>query len=100
MKRKSKRVALTLSPEIDDVITGISKATNTPKTAIITELLRDTLPAFQQVLDAIEEAKRGQQELAVQMMTEFLGKASLSLNQAHLDLGEMRGELRGKNAKS
>ena len=93
---KNKRIALSVPPDIDAVLTALSKATNTPKTAIITELLSDTLPTMRGVLEAINAAKQGQQELAVQAMAGFLSKASTALNQAHIDFGEIKGEKLGK----
>ncbi len=93
---KSKRIALTVPPEIDSVISELSKLTNTPKTAIILELLSDVLPSLAQVVASIKQIKEGQKELAVQGMVDLLGKATMQANQAHLDLGEIKGELRGK----
>lgn len=95
-KQRSKRIALTVPADLDEVLTKLSAATNQPKTSIILELLSDTAPALNQVLVAIEQAKQGQQELALKTMAEFMGKATLDLNQAHLDIGEMRGALHGK----
>lgn len=91
-----KRIALTVPPEIDSVLSDLSKLTNTPKTAIILELLADVLPSLHQVVNSIKQIKEGQKELAVQGMVELLGKATMAANQAHLELGEMKGEILGK----
>jgi hypothetical protein len=89
---KSKRVALTLEPALDDVLTELSGFTGSPKTSIINEVLNDALPLFIQVCQAIKEAKKGQAELSLQTTAKFLEEATLMLNQHHLDLGEVKGK--------
>jgi predicted DNA-binding protein len=86
------RVALALPKHLDEVLTAISKYTNTPKTHIITEFLIDTMPVFHEVLKAIEASKQGQQAAAYDAMAGFLAKVSTDLNNAHLDLGEFKGK--------
>lgn len=95
MPSKKIRIALSLPDDVDAVLKRLSKATNTPKTAIITELLLDTLPVFQEVLKAIEEVKQGQKEAAIQTMSDFLDKASGLLNQTSIDFEETKGKIRG-----
>ena len=87
---QSQRVALTLPSEIDDVLTQISKLTGTPKTKLITELLKDAMPVMVQVIKAIKQAKEGQESLAIETMGKFLKDASNSLNQAHIDYGGIK----------
>ena len=89
---KAKRVALALPEDVDLALSKMSVLTGQPKTAIITELLIDALPIIQQVIKAIDEAKTGQLEAAVQTTAKFLAETSLSLNQTHLDLGELKGK--------
>lgn len=89
---KNKRVALTLPPEIDDAYTKLSLLTGQPKTAVITEILTDSMPIIIQVIKAIEEAKEGQLQTAVQTTAKFLQEASSMINQSHLDLGELKGK--------
>lgn len=92
MNPNMKRVALTLPPEIDGVLTKLSKMQKVPKTQIITELLRDVVPVLEQVIQAMEEAKKGQQKLAIETMSNFLGNASAKLNQAHIDFGGIKAK--------
>lgn len=89
---QNKRVALTLPPEIDDVLTEISQLTATPKTALITELLSDSMPVMLEVCKAIKQVKEGQKQLVIETMGKFLGTASNSLNQAHIDFGGLKGK--------
>lgn len=89
---KSTRVGLSLPGEIDSVLIKLSELTGQPKTAIITEILTDSLPILTQVIKAIEEAKQGQMQAAITTTAKFLSDVSLQLNQTHLDLGEMKGK--------
>ena len=93
---RQKRVALTLTPLVDEVLTELSDLTGQPKTGIITEILTDSLPIFIQVIKAIKEAKEGQLEQAIQTTSKFIGDAQGIVSQAHLDLGELKGRVKGK----
>lgn len=88
----AKRLSLALSAETDDAITKLAKLTGQPKTAVITELLNDSVPVLLQVIKAIEEAKQGQMQMAINTTAKFLTDATLQINQSHLDLGEMKGK--------
>lgn len=89
---QNKRVALTLPPDLDAILTELSELTATPKTAIITEILNDTMPIFSEVIKAIKASKEGQKELAIETAAKFLNDASLKLNQAHIDFGGMKAK--------
>lgn len=89
---QNKRVALSLPPKIDDILTELSKLTAQPKTVIITELLSDSLPIFEQVIKAINEAKQGHEQLAIETMGKFLAETSNSLNQAHIEFGGVKAK--------
>lgn len=93
---KSKRLALSVPIEADILLSRLSAATNTPKSQIIADLILEAIPVFQQVMDSIDQVKAGQQKAAIDALADYLGKATLNLNQAHLDLGEMKGKLYGK----
>lgn len=89
---KNKRVALTLPPEIDSVLTELSSLSNQPKTAIITEILTDSLPIFSTVIDALKAVKEGQNQIAIDAAAKFLQDASNSINQAHIDFGGIKAK--------
>lgn len=85
-----KRVGLTLPENLDSVLTELSILTRQPKTKLITELLLDATPVLEQVIEAIKQAKQGQEKQAIETMAKFLAEASMKLNQAHIDLGEVK----------
>lgn len=90
--RKNKRVALTLPPELDDMLTELSELSATPKTAIITEILTDMTPILSEVVKALKQTKEGQKELAIETAAKFLQGASSMLNQAHIDFGAVKAK--------
>ena len=93
---KKNRIGLTLSDELDGVITTLAKLTNSPKTAVITELLMEALPVMETVILALQEAKEGKQQAAIDTMANFLKDASGIVNQAHIEFGQMKGKLHDK----
>lgn len=103
MKSKVKRVALALPPEVDDVLTRLSRALGTPKTAIITELVVESLPVFRLVLGTVEKAQGYKQEAAYSALgtilegsKEGLADIASKIAQAELDLEELKGKTDGK----
>ncbi|MEG0144400.1 MAG: hypothetical protein RSA21_09975, partial [Akkermansia sp.] len=52
-----KRIALSVSPEMDGVLDRISDLTEQPKTKIIVEMLEQYMPVLEQTLDALEQIK-------------------------------------------
>lgn len=87
---KGKRVALCLPSHIDEPITKLSKITNSPKTAIITDILENVAPQMNLVIEAIESAKENQQAAAMGVLDEFMARAALQLAQAELELVTLR----------
>ncbi len=59
MPTKKRRIQLCLDPDLDVVFAKLSALTGRPQSALVTELLRDTLPVLQQTVDALELAKSG-----------------------------------------
>ena len=89
---KNTRVGLSLPPSINDVLTRMSLISGQPKTAIITEILNDSVPLMEQVVKALEETKKGQHEVALKTMENFLADTSNSLNQAHIEFGGVKAK--------
>lgn len=95
-KPQNVRIALTVPPEIDAKLKRLSELIGQPKTTIITGFLAELVPNVDILIDSIEKARHGQREVAIQTMADFVQKASLDLNQARLELDEMKGEGDGK----
>lgn len=90
--QKAKRVGLSLSPDVDLVLTKLSQLTGQPKTGIINEILEDSLPIFQQVIKALEEAKAGQLKMAIETTARYIAETSGHLQQVQFDLGILKGK--------
>ncbi len=88
-----KRIALSVPPEMDDVLDRISVLTQQPKTKIILELLEEFVPVLQQTLDALEKIQENK-ENAVNIAKQFAHEMLLDGNQK---LGQMAFEV--KNLK-
>lgn len=76
---KQIRLALTLRPELDEVITHIANFQKVPKTTVVSEILMECLPALQGVSDAyklIEEKKN-----PAHVMNAMMGKMMQKLGE-------------------
>lgn len=63
MPSQNPRIALTVKPEIDDVLTKLSKLTKKPKTKIINEFLEELLPVFELIEKNLMEVEKTKQAL-------------------------------------
>lgn len=88
IKEKKTRVALTLGESINGPLTVLSKLTNQPKTAIITELLTDILPMIEEAIKAIKQVKEGQKDAVLNTMAEFIGNVNAIYDQAKIDFNQ------------
>lgn len=68
---KSKRVALSLKPDIDSVLTDLAKLTKQTKTSIINGILKEMQPMLKQTVLALEKAQKGNTELAISLMKDL-----------------------------
>lgn len=84
-----KRIALSVPPEMDDILDRISVLTEQPKTKIILELLEQVVPVLEQTLDALEQI-RDNKENAVNIAKKFGHEILLDGNQK---LGEIATEV-------
>lgn len=92
-----KRIALSLPAHIDEPISRISAFTGQAKCAIIAEMLEETVPALNAMIEIMDTIKTEQREAAASavlgVMEEFLNKVSVQEAQARLELTQMK---RGK----
>lgn len=63
MPSKKPRIGLTVSPEVDEVLTSISKMLRTPKTKIINEFLDELLPVFKLLDKSLKEVDKTQKAM-------------------------------------
>jgi len=96
MKSRQLRIALTVHDEMNDVLKELSVLLNKPKTAIITKIVQDTLPALKKVIQAIKQVKTGQEQVALQTVQGFLIDAANTMAQTNIDFEELRKNYAGK----
>lgn len=88
-----KRIALSVPPEMEEVLDKISDLTGQPKTKIILEMLEQYVPVLEQTIEALEQI-RDNKENALSVVQKFAGDLLLDGNQK---LGQIATEV--KNLK-
>lgn len=92
MERR-KRIALSVSPEMDAVLERMAVLTDQPKTKLILEMLEQYVPVLEQTLQALEQIHENK-ENALNIVKQFAGDLLLDGNQK---LGQIASEV--KNLK-
>ena len=88
-----KRIALSVPPDMEELLDKISELTGQPKTKIILEMLEQYVPILEQMLKALEEI-RDNKEDALNIAKQFASEMLLDGNQK---LGQIATEV--KNLK-
>lgn len=86
-RRRNERVAVTLSPESLATLTEISELLGRPKSALISDLVDQTLPAMVTTLNALRVV-RDQPREAARLIKEFTASTVAKVGQAQLDFDE------------
>ena len=84
--QRSKRVALSLKPQVDLVISDLAKLTNQTKTTVINSILLDMLPSLSQAVKLLKMAQEGNQKEALEVASVLLSNASGIVNDAQMEL--------------
>jgi predicted DNA-binding protein len=92
MERR-KRIALSLPPEMDEVLERLSALTNQAKTKLILEMLHEYVPVIEQTINALEQMQQNKDD-AVSIAKQFAHDMLLDGNQK---LGQIATEV--KNLK-
>lgn len=88
-----KRIALSVPPDMDDVLDKLSDLTGQPKTKIILEMMEQYVPVLEQTVEALEQI-RDNKENALSIVQKFAGDLLIDGNQK---LGQIATEV--KNLK-
>ena len=57
MPSQRPRIALTVPPDLDDILSRLNELTGTPKTKLIIEMLEQYAPVLEKVVDMLEQIK-------------------------------------------
>ena len=90
---RRKRIALSVPPEMDEILERLAFLTNQPKTKIILEMLEEYVPVLDQAINALEQIKANK-ENAASIAQQFASDMLLEGNQK---LGQIATEV--KNLK-
>jgi len=85
-----KRIALSVPPDMDDVLDKLSDLTGQPKTKIILEMMEQYVPVLEQTVAALEQI-RDNKENALSIVQKFAGDLLLDGNQM---LGQIATEVK------
>ena len=88
-----KRIALSVPPEMDEVLERLAALTNQPKTKLILEMLEEYVPVLEQAINALEQIQANK-ENASNIAKQFASEMLLDGNQK---LGQIASEV--KNLK-
>lgn len=82
MTTRSKRLALTLDPELGDLIAEIAELRNIKQTRVVTELLEECRPQLVVVRDALLTLKNNESVQLDQVLLKMLGDSFTNLGEA------------------
>ncbi len=102
MPTKRNRIMITPSDEVWALINELHGLTGTSKAGLISELLDQIAPVFQNTIQAVRYAKEGKVEEAQRIIGRFANEAVGQLAQAQLDLDDAVNDgrtVKGKRAK-
>jgi len=87
MPSQKPRLNLTLDDELNDVITDLAKLMGIPKTRIITDLLKDILPAMTEMRDALQLVE--QKKSAVPNLARLAASANSKTGEINSDMADL-----------
>ena len=100
MATKRKRLNVTLSDEVWALVNEVHALTGTPKSAVISEILDEIAPVFQNTINAlriVQDQPREAQRLIQNFANESVGK--LAQAQLNLDAAIDARTVKGKRAR-
>lgn len=90
---RSQRLALSLKPEIYEVIKKLSKLNGMTKTSVIHTILKDMYPHLKVLADTLEKAKTASPEESLKTLTSMMEQAHQVINKAQLSLKGLEQEI-------
>ena len=84
MATKRKRLNVTLSDDVWALVDEVHELTGTPKSAVISEILDEIAPVFQNTIEALRIVKEQPRE-AQRLMQNFANESIVKATQAALD---------------
>lgn len=82
MPAKSKRLPLTLDPELGKLIEDIAELRGIKQTRVVTEILEESRPQLEVVRDALKAIKNNEAVSLDQVLSKMLGDSFENLSEA------------------
>lgn len=82
MPAKSKRLPLTLDPELGKLIEDIAELRGIKQTRVVTEILEESRPQLEVVRDALKAIKNNEAVSLDQVLSKMLGSSFENLSEA------------------
>lgn len=83
---RSKRMALSLKPDIDLVVSDLASLTNQSKTTLINNLITGMLPTLISSVKTLKKLKTASENEKAQIVKSFAGELSVMMNDAQMEL--------------
>ena len=88
MPSKSKRLPLTLDPELGKLIEDIAELRGIKQTRVVTEILEETRPQLEIIRDALRSIKNNEAVSLDQVLSKMLGDSFSNLGDAFKELNK------------
>ena len=88
-----KRIALSVPPDMEELLDKISELTGQPKTKIILEMLEQYVPILEQMLKALEQIRDNKEDalyIAKQFASEMLLDGNKKLGQISTEVKNLK----------
>jgi hypothetical protein len=80
------RIALSLKPELDGLISELAKLTQQTKTSVITGILKDMSPVLKKTVAALKRAQEGKDDIAISMLQDLMSDTEKQFKEAQIEL--------------
>lgn len=92
MKKRQRRMALTLSPEAEAALADLADATDKPASTIAAELLREIAPQLHDVAKIARLSQQGKTAAAKRALVHMVGDGMAQVLQEQLPLSPTKGK--------
>lgn len=89
---RSKRLALSLKPDIDLVVSDLALLTNQSKTTLINNLIKGMLPTLAMSVKTLKKLKNSTEDQHEKIVKSFAGELSEIMNDAQMELNGLDDE--------
>lgn len=93
---RPKRLALSLKPELDSLISDLANLTKQTKTSVIHGILTNMTPVLKKTVSALKKAQEGQDDIAISLLVEMMNENEERFKAAQIELDGLGAKNDGK----